>query len=40
LLQDGRPVELMQTGQWEYQWRATLRMTGANTHIELVRVPR
>jgi hypothetical protein len=37
LLQDGRPVPLAPTGDWDYPWRATLAVGPAATRMELVR---
>ncbi|MEX2271083.1 MAG: DUF5695 domain-containing protein [Vicinamibacterales bacterium] len=37
LLQDGKEVPLVQTGNWDYPWRADLAMRGAASKIELVR---
>jgi hypothetical protein len=37
LLQDGRPVPLVPTGNWDYPWRGTVKMGPAATRIELVR---
>jgi hypothetical protein len=37
LLQDGRPVALVPTGDWDYPWRATLTVGPAAPRIELVR---
>ncbi len=36
LLQDGKPVSLTQTGNWDYPWRAELKMSPSPTKIELV----
>jgi hypothetical protein len=40
LLQDGRPVALVQTGDWDYPWRAELAMSASAARIELVRTDR
>jgi hypothetical protein len=40
LLQDGKPVPLVQTGNWDYPWRAELLMSGPASKIELVRTDR
>jgi len=40
LLQDGRPVPLVQTGNWDYPWRAELSMSGRTSNIEVVRTDR
>jgi hypothetical protein len=40
LLQDGKPVPLVQTGNWDYPWRAELAMSGPVSKIELVRTDR
>ena len=40
LRQDGKPVLLLQTGNWDYPWRAEVNMSGASTKIELVRTDR
>ena len=37
LLQDGRPVDLVPTGDWDHPWGATLRMTGGRSDIQLLR---
>lgn len=37
LLQDGEPVELVPSGDWDHPWRATLRMAEGPSRIELVR---
>jgi len=37
LTQDGKPVELFPTGDWDYPWRVTLPMTRGSTTIELHR---
>ncbi|HKW01510.1 MAG TPA: DUF5695 domain-containing protein [Vicinamibacterales bacterium] len=37
LRQDGKAVPLVQTGDWDYPWRAELSMSGPTTKIELVR---
>jgi hypothetical protein len=39
LRQDGKPVPLVQTGEWDYPWRAELVMGGPSSNIELVRMP-
>jgi hypothetical protein len=38
LEQDGMPVELETTGDWDYPWRATLRIMGERSIITLARV--
>lgn len=40
LLQDGAPVELVTTGDWDYPWRATIRMGTASSRVALVRAGR
>ncbi len=40
LLQDGKKVDLNQTTNWDYPWRAELTMTGGPARIELVRTDR
>ena len=40
LRQDGKAVPLVQTGDWDYPWRADLAISGASTKIEIVRVAR
>ncbi|HUF71050.1 MAG TPA: DUF5695 domain-containing protein [Longimicrobiales bacterium] len=40
LEQDGLPVELETTEDWDYPWRATLRMTGERSSITLAKVAR
>jgi hypothetical protein len=40
LLQDGKPVPLAQTGDWDYPFRAELTVTGAASKVELVRTDR
>ena len=40
LLQDGQPVPLVQTKNWDYPWRADLSMSGATSKIEIVRTDR
>ena len=37
VLQDGKKVALSKTGNWDYPWRATLRMNGKPSNIEMVR---
>ena len=37
LRQDGKPVAMVQTGDWDYPWRADLPMPLAGSQIELVR---
>lgn len=37
LLQDGRPVPLVATGDWDYPWRAELEIAGPASRVELVR---
>ncbi len=37
LVQDGEPVELVPDGDWDYPWRATLRIGDGTSTIELVR---
>jgi hypothetical protein len=38
--QDGKSVPLVQTGSWDYPWRAELSMRGSGAAVELVRVER
>ncbi len=40
LLQDGKPVPLPQTGDWDYPWRAELSMSGPTSKVELARTDR
>ncbi len=40
LLQDGKPVPLAQTGNWDYPWRAELNISGPASKVELVRTDR
>jgi hypothetical protein len=40
LLQDGKPVALKLTGNWDYPWRAELDMSGPTSKVELVRTDR
>lgn len=40
LLQDGKPVPLAQTGNWDYPWRAELALSGPASTIEIVRTDR
>jgi hypothetical protein len=40
LLQDGKPVPLAQTGNWNYPWRAQLPVSGPISKIELIRTDR
>lgn len=40
LRQNGKPVPLVQTGSWDYPWRAELTMNGGASDVELVRVER
>jgi hypothetical protein len=40
LEQDGLPVELETTGDWDYPWRAMLRMTDERSSITLAKVAR
>jgi Family of unknown function (DUF5695) len=40
LRQDGKTVRLVQTGDWDYPWRADLSIGGSTTAIELVRTAR
>jgi len=40
LLQDGKLVPLVQTGDWDYPWRAELAMSASAAKIELVRTDR
>ena len=40
LLQDGKPVPLVQTGNWDYPWRADLAISSATSKVELVRTDR
>ena len=35
VVQDGRPVPLVATGDWDYPWRAELDMAGVTSNIEL-----
>ena len=37
LTQDGKPVPLTQTGNWDYPWRADLAMGGAPSKIVIIR---
>ena len=37
LLQDGAPVEMGPSGNWDYPWRGTLQVTGVSTNIQLLR---
>jgi len=37
LLQDGKPVPMIQTGNWDYPWRAELMMAGPAAKMELIR---
>jgi Family of unknown function (DUF5695) len=40
LREDGRPLALTQTGDWDYPFLAELSLTGATARIELVRIDR
>jgi hypothetical protein len=40
VMQDGKPVLLVQTGNWDYPWRAELVMSGPISKIELTRSDR
>jgi hypothetical protein len=40
LLQDGKNVPLVQTGNWDYPWRAELTLSGPASKVELVRTDR
>ena len=40
LMQDGKMVPVVQTGDWDYPWRAELAMAGPTSKIELVRTDR
>jgi hypothetical protein len=40
LTQDGKPIPLVQTGNWDYPFRAELTVTGPTTRVELVRSDR
>ncbi len=40
LLQDGRPVPMLMTGDWDYPWRAELEVGAKGAKIELVRTDR
>lgn len=40
LLQDGRPVEMVPTGDWDYPWRAVVRIGARATRVELLRPDR
>ena len=40
LLQDGKAVPLVQTGNWDYPWRAELAISGTTTKIEIARTDR
>jgi len=40
LLQDGRPVPLVLTGDWDYPWRAELEVGTKGAKVELVRADR
>lgn len=37
VMQDGKPVALERTTNWDYPWRARLTMTGETSRVELVR---
>ncbi|HUL74085.1 MAG TPA: DUF5695 domain-containing protein [Vicinamibacterales bacterium] len=37
LRQDGKTVALVQTGEWDYPWRAQLAIAGGTTTVELIR---
>jgi hypothetical protein len=40
MTQDGKPVPLVQSGNWDYPWRAELTVDGPTSKIELVRTDR
>jgi len=40
LRQDGRPLRLVKTGNWDYPWRGEVVVSGATTTLELVRTDR
>ena len=40
LRQDGKPVPLVQTGNWDYPWRADLALSGPTSKVELLRTDR
>jgi hypothetical protein len=40
LLQDGKPVPLAQTKNWDYPWRADLSISGPTSKIEILRTDR
>ncbi len=40
LIQDGRPVPLVPSGDWDYPWRAELEIGGRGAQVELVRTDR
>ncbi len=40
LVQDGKPVALIQTGSWDYPWRAELDISGPAAEVELIRTDR
>ncbi|OGD27961.1 MAG: hypothetical protein A2V57_06055 [Candidatus Aminicenantes bacterium RBG_19FT_COMBO_65_30] len=40
LIQDGRPVPMVMTGDWDYPWRAELEVGAKGAKIELVRTDR
>jgi len=40
LFQDGRPVPMAMTGDWDYPWRAELEVGGKGVQVELVRTDR
>ena len=40
VLQDGQPVALVQTNNWDYPWRAEIRFTGPAAQIEILRTDR
>jgi len=37
LVQAGRPVPLVATGDWDYPWRADIDVAGSTVNLELVR---
>ena len=39
IAQDGQPLRLVPTGDWDYPWRTTLTLGAAATRIELARTP-
>ena len=40
IIKDGKAVPLVQTGSWDYPWRAELSMSGSGAAVELIRVER